>query len=302
MVSFLKKASQLGPKYVSPRFLLHTFLTRPKPGRSTKVMHASDLTTEAGFCPRYPALCDAAGTTPDDEWLSTSEASTFQMGRDLQDRIVHWFADMGRAVGDWRCDGCDKLFQFQARPPKCSHCGCRSFAPEEVRFQSAENGTSCGIDMLLNLDGPKLTVIEIKTIDKDEFKALKAPLAEHRLRTNLYLRLIAESAHAKKKLVRTDRAYVLYASKGGYGCLDKEVQGWPTHEQFSPYKEFEIKRDDSQTDDLVAPAKIVYDYRQGLIGMPAGVCHSALDKRAAKCPRRAECFSGKYPPEHHWEK
>lgn len=137
------------------------------------------------------------------------------MGTDLQDAIVHHFADMGRAVGHWKCTACGKVHQFCKRPGKCENCGCKGFKPEEVRFQSAISGASCGVDMLVQLGGPKLFPVELKTMIKDQFAELVAPLQEHRLRTNLYLRLISESEQPWSNLVSTEEARVLYVCKGG---------------------------------------------------------------------------------------
>ena len=38
-----------------------------------------------------------------DRWLTTSETVTFDMGRDLEKRVVNAFADMGKAVCHWKC-------------------------------------------------------------------------------------------------------------------------------------------------------------------------------------------------------
>lgn len=300
-ISFLKKAKEMQPKKTA-KVLLHQHLSGFEKARSLANIHASDLTKAEGFCPRFVALHDVTGMKPKDEWLTTSEAVTFQMGRDLERNVVLWFAEMGRAVCHWKCVACGTMHYFQTRPQNCTECGVRAFEPKEVRFTSAINSASCGVDMLLAMGGPKLVPYELKTIDKDEFKALKAPLAEHRWRTSLYLRIIAESSHNWANMVDTDQAYILYVSKGGYGCADPELSSLGLSDKFSPFKEFEIKRDDSATDDLTKRAKVVKDFREGKVGMPCGICSSALVKRAAGCPMKAKCFSGEYPAEYDWTK
>lgn len=300
-ISFLKKAKDMMPDR-SIKFLLHKHFSGFDPARSLQVIHASELTREEGFCPRFYALADAMDFKGKDRWLTTSETVTFDMGRDLEKRVVNAFADMGKAVCHWKCVACGHLHQFQKRPLKCETCGVGTLEPREVRFESAVNGASCGVDMLLALGEPKLRPVELKTIDKEEFKALVAPKAEHRWRTNLYLRIIGESAHSWANMISTESATVLYVSKGGYGCSDPALSKWGLSDKFSPFKEYEVKRDDKATDDLALRARVVKDSRDGLHGMPCGICPTAMSKRAAKCPLRGPCFSGDYPPEHDWTK
>lgn len=293
-IKFLKKASEISKGPASLKKLLHDYLSGYEKGRSLKTLHASELTKDE-FCPRFYALSDLLRSKPYDRWLSTSEAVTFRMGRRLQEDVVNDLAAMNKLVGDWKCHGCGKLFRFQGRPAKCTECFCRAFAAEEVRFVSEVSGASCGVDALVNFGGGKLVPIEIKTMDKDQFKALVAPLAEHKLRTALYLRIIAESVEAKSNMVDTSKAIVFYVSKGGYGCADPTLAEMGLKEKFSPFKEFVVVRDDDRTEPLTVSAKTVYDFRQGKAGVPKGICATAMDKVATKCPRRTACFSGDYP-------
>ena len=299
-ITFLKKASAALPSR-SLKYQLHAHLNGLEDGRPYANIHASELTRPEGLCPRLYALADVTKAKAKGEWLSTSEQVTFHMGRVLQDAVVNWFAEMGKAIGHWKCTACGTLHEFMKRPDKCKTCGVKNFAPKEVRFVSAINGASCGVDMLLSMGDPKLVPIELKTMDKDVFKDLKAPLAEHRLRTNLYLRLIKESAHPWSNQVDTTRSIVMYISKGGYGCADPELKAWGLHESFSPFKEFEIKRVDKDTEVLAARAKVVTDFRAGKIGMPYGICASALSKRAIGCHLKGACFSGDHAPVHKWD-
>jgi len=296
---FAKKLKDLMPER-NLRFMLHEHLGGFEAPRSLRKVHASELTRPEGFCPRFYALADTAKVKPKDEWVGAADVATFQLGRMWQDSIVHWFADMGRAVGHWKCLACNQLHEFQKRPMKCTSCNSRAFEPVEVRFESAISGASCGIDMMVDVGDPLLLPVEIKSMAKEQFKDLHAPLAEHRLRTALYLRLIDESEHAWSGLVQTRRAKVFYVCKGGY-VADPELGRWGLPDRYSPFKEFEIGRDDAQTDALVARAKVVKDFRAGLIGMPTGICSSAMAKRAKACSLCKLCFSGDHPPGHDWQ-
>lgn len=297
-LKFAKTAQSMVPK-ASLKYLLHNHLTGPEEARPLKNIHASELTKEGGVCPRYYALHDVTETKPKNQWMDTASAITYRMGNDLQDQLVEYFANMGRLVGDWRCLSCETILRFQKRPKVCE-CGCKTFAPEEVRMKGKTSGASCGLDMLVDLGRPKLTIVEVKTMIKTQFETLEAPLAEHRLRTNLYLRLVADSDDPNAQSIDTEKAKVLYVCKGGYKA-DPELKKWGLSDIYSPFKEYDVTRDDTVTDTLVRPAEAITLYRAKAVGMPCGVCATALDPRAKACAKKAVCFSGDYPPEFDWK-
>lgn len=296
---FAKKMSQIAPT-TSLKYLLHHNLGGIQPARPIHNVHASALTkpTEE-FCPREYALYDVTKFKLKPEYLGAADVITFDMGNDLQGRIVHHFADMGRAIGHWKCQGCGHLHEFCKRPVECAMCGCKAFRAEEVRFISDYSGASCGIDCLIEMTG-KLLPIEIKTMKKEEFEKLTAPLAEHRLRTSLYLRIIAESKQLWAQKVNTNEARVLYVCKAGY-ISDPELKKWGLTDKFSPFKEFTLSRKDDVTVTPSERAKVVKQFRAGEVGMPCGICATGMVKRAQTCRMKNACFSGDHPPEHDWK-
>lgn len=300
MASFLKKAKSMLPER-SVKYLLHQFMTGFSAGRTYKTVHASSLTKAEGFCPRMYALADVTSTQPKDEWLSTSQRMTFQIGRDQEKNIVNWFADMGRAVCHWKCTHCGAKAMFQRRPKSCLNCPGGDFEPEEVRMTSEVTGASAGLDMIVAMGDPLMRIVELKTMDKEQFKELSAPLAEHRWRTNLYMRIAAESSSPWSKMIDTEQATILYVTKGGYGNLCPDVKKWGLSDSFSPFKEYVIKRDDKETEEPSRRAKVVKDFRAGLVPMPCGICSNALSQRAKSCPLKSACFSGDYPPVYDWK-
>ena len=292
---FVKKLRDTLP-LDSPRFHLHRHLSELQDPRPLKNVHGSEVTKDGGLCARMYALADLTGTEHSPEWLTTSQAVTFEIGHLLEARIIHWFADLGLARTNWQCLSCGNTVEFSPRPEDCPKCGNTGFKPENYRFKSEKTSISCGIDLMLAMpETNKLRAVEIKTMDKDEFKVLAAPLAEHRIRTNLYMRTIAESVDPSAKLLFTDEAFVLYVSKGGFGVKDPVIATWGLHDTFSPFKEFKVKRNDKDTQDLIMPAETVRAFRKGLIGVPSPICATALTERAKNCPLRKACFSGKYP-------
>jgi hypothetical protein len=299
-MKFLAKSKIPKPEQ-SLKYLLHQHFGGFEPDRGLKTVHASELTKDEGFCPREYALYDLTKAKPGNRWLTTSERMTYGLGDAVAEMTVEAFADMGKAICHWKCVACGYLHEFCVRPFKCAQCGVRRFKYREVRFESAITGASCGVDMLVAMGEEKLRPVELKTMAADDFKKLAAPLGEHRLRTNLYLRIIAESAHNWANLVSTSRATVLYVSKSAYGCADPKLKEWGIKEGYSPFKEFWVDRNDAETDALVKRAIVVKNFRDGLIGMPNGLCSTALSKRAQKCRFRTECFSGDHPAEWWFE-
>ena len=294
------KAKDVMPVH-SLKFQLHKHLGGYDPARPLKNIHASELTKPEGFCPRAYALHDVTDIKPKDRWLNTSLNLTFRIGRMVQDSLVNDFADMGKAISHWECTSCHKLHEFQMRPLKCVKCFNKSFIPKEVRFISDVTGASAGIDMLVAVGKQKLTPVEIKTINPEDFKALVMPLSEHRQRTSLYLRIISESVHPWSGMVDSQSAIVLYVSKGGFGVADPLPKQWGMYEGFSPFKEWTVERDDALCAEPSRRAKVVKDFRAGLIGMPCGLCSTAMAKRALGCEWKAPCFSGAHPAVHDWK-
>lgn len=282
------------------KYLLHKYLTGFDQHRGYRRIHASEMTKEGGICPRLYALADVVEFELPERAMTTSEEVTFEIGRMVQDKVVHWYSDMGKAISNWKCLSCETVVEFSPRPDACK-CGCKAFKPEEPRFTSKVSGASCGIDMLYVRGDGKWEIVEIKTIDKDEFKKLVAPLAEHRMRTNFYMRIVAESGHPMASKIHQQRGRVLYVSKGGYGAKDDDIRKWGIPEYFSPFKQFDVSRVDAQTHEMVRRGKAVADFRAGRAGMPCGVCKTAFTDRAKECPAKKPCFSGKYPAENDWQ-
>lgn len=292
---FTKKLRDTVPND-SVRYLLHKHLSDYQDVRPLSSVHGSSVTKDGGICARMYGLADLTGEQEQPEWLTTSQAVTFELGHMLEARLIHWFSDMGFAITNWVCQSCGTVADFSARPEECYGCGNRMLKPENYRFVSKKTGISCGIDLMLKRPAHHLIrILEIKTMDKDEFKELKAPLAEHRLRTQLYLRCIAESDDPRAKLIDTTAATILYTTKGGYGVKDPEMKLWGLHDSFSPFKEFKVLRNDKDLDDMVEPAKKVLMFRKGLMGLPQHVCPHANVDRAKTCRFKKACFSGDYP-------
>lgn len=289
-VTFAKKTSEAEPN--SLRYHLHKALRSSKPGRDLKNLHASDMTK--GFCPRERLIRVIKGMEPDKEHINAPQQMVFDLGNAVESIVVRRAAEAGIAYGDWQCPRCDLIYRWRTRPERCTDCGSQSFVYRTRRLYSEKSGISCGIDLLVRLSPDRLTCVEIKTMQKDDFKKLVAPLAEHKLRTNLYMRIARESADEGAKMIDHEQALVLYVDKGGYGILDGTLLVWKMGDKFSPFKEFVVKRDDSMTDEMSIRAAA---YKQALLTKTicAGICTGPVDGPAQKCRVAKDCFSGAFP-------
>lgn len=261
-----------------------------KPGRTMDTIHASDI-TDPHFCPRRWAFFGLFGKKPPMDYLSTALDVTFQMGSETERLLVEeWGGDA--VIGNWRCRYCGEQRTMVPKPSGTCQAkwGPRNHWWEyrQLVVEEAEpHGVRGGIDALFNVGAPQLLITEVKTLNPEEFDKLLAPFPEHRLRTNLYMRILEQSSHPYREKINTTEAKVLYISRG-YG---KRNQAW---DEVLPFKEFAVKRHDGDLAEPLKRAAALKLFRhQGL--MPAGICSTALDKLAKNCSVCQQCFSGKYP-------
>lgn len=282
-------------KTVSVKALLHQEMSDYDDRRSITNLHASDLTNnDTPFCPREIILLRKLGRTRGSVRIPPALRYTFDEGNDKQWRFNNdWLRRY--MVGDWECIRCGKVKKWSRYPvEKTCHNGSCEYEYKEPRFIHPL-GPSGGIDAIVDLGLPKLRIVETKIMGnnypREDFKNLLAPLAEHRIRTRLYLKLIAESNVPHLEEIDTSVAHVLYMLRG-HGI--KDDQG-----EISPFKEFIVQRNDVEVENYLQLALAVKAC-EGLDAYPKGVCSDSLCKRAGDCRVSKECFSGEYPGTITW--
>jgi hypothetical protein len=229
------------------------------------------------------------------EYIPHALRATFDAGKDQQARLNNYYL-RDHMVGGWRCLKCDEQHPWSKYPADgevpCVR-GSHLWEYIEPVFHHP-SGFSGSIDGVVQFSHAKLRMVEFKIIKGEpspgssapSFKEIIAPLAEHRLRTLLYLRLIAESPDPRTSQIDVSVGHVLYISRG-HGAKDESGR-------ISPYKEFLVHRNDDYVERYVRMANAVTG------DMPEGICTSALCPRAAKCAVVKQCFSGKYPAKNLW--
>jgi hypothetical protein len=263
-----------------------------RPARDKSQLHASD-TTKDNFCARHWAINELQQVKPKQEYLSTALATTYSLGSATARLLIEdWAGDS--VVGNWECVKCGTFKSMCTNPGGwCSGTQKHIWKYHEVVFESPKYSITGSIDALFMLGTPLWRVVELKIIAVDMFEKLMAPLPEHRIRTSLYLKLIDESNSVWKSHINLNVGTVLYVSRG-YGKKNAE------HNDVLPFKEFEVKRDDSMIKQPLQQALALKMFREQKL-LPSGICSTALDKPALKCSACKACFSGDYPPNFDWK-
>ena len=256
--------------------------------RSVNTLHASDLTKQQPeFCPREVFLQRWLDKKRPDQYVAHAMRVTWDEGRDKQWRINNDYL-RDYMWGHWRCLKCDEHHQWCAYPGSgdgpCVR-GSHNWEYEEPVF-THPTGFTGSIDAIVQFTPARRRVVEVKIIKGDDYRDLKAPLAEHRVRTLLYLRLLAEANTIPAASVDLSAAHVLYIMRG-HGTKDEDGV-------ITPFKEFVVQRDDAAVERYIRMAQALRD------GVPQGICPTAMCGRAGACPVVKECFSGAYPPDQMW--
>lgn len=290
---------------VSVKNLIHAKLAGFEPPRPHFPLRASMLMSprKGEFCPREHALLDVGAGTQKGDFVGTSLRITFDHGTDTERRIREKYL-RHLAVGQWACGVCGYETPTHSHAPthKCPKCNWLQWKYIEPRFEDKYTGISGGMDILLDVGRPKLRIVELKTMSPDEFKDLKAPLAEHKFRTALYLHLADKSSSWISSRVDTTEANILYASKA-FGIKDTSLASAGIKDAaFSPFKEYIAKPDLNLIRTSLNRARVLKVWRDDkALGFPAGICTNGLTKRAQQCSTCASCWSGKFPSSLTWE-
>lgn len=285
-MKFLKTAKQRAKKVGGVKDLIHREVGGAEDARSQKEIHASDLTKEdPEFCPREVYLRQTLKKKRRSPWLPTALRITFDEGNVKQGLLNNKYL-RDYMVGTWKSVCCDQEWWGSGRecPTICDECELQTrFEYHEPFFIDPISEAQGSIDGLVALpEEDKLRVLECKIMGDKQFRGLVAPLAEHRLRTQFYLALVARSEHPMKYEIDTSKASVLYWLRG-HGVKDENGE-------ISPFKEFVVKRDDDAVEPLFKKA-LQLTLARGGGPLPDQICPHQMCERAEKCPVSKECFS-----------
>jgi len=301
MSKFFLNTSQI-KELTAPQILkdLHEVFSGSQPSDrlNHEYIHASDITSDRQkFCARDVALRNNYNIKPPELKISTSLGYTFSMGNYLQESITRNLYK--KAVGGWRCGNCSSRVELGTHKELIKDCRqCTNLGQDhhyrELVIRDKNLKVSAAIDLIYN--NPtinKWEIVECKSIDKDQFKELKAPLAEHRTRTKLYLKLLKHNSELTPSLMsrfNLEKAYVLYYCKG-FGTKEAKKLG-TVGGIFSPFKVFELNYDDLVCSEELKNIKDLRNYQQGLREeLPRRLCESIVEHRACICVSKGYCFT-----------
>lgn len=274
--------------------LLHAVGGQEK-ARPIYPVHASDLTREdPEFCPRRIVLHRILGTPIPPQKVPHAMRVTWDEGNDKQARMNNNYL-RDYMVGRWECDRCLTVLHWGPCPDYEDHGDCTAGRSHKWRYVEPffrhPSGFTGSVDGVVKISADVLRLIEVKIIKSDFFRDLKAPYGEHRIRTQLYLRLVDENKEFKSHGIDTKYGHIIYIMRG-HG--QKNSQG-----VISPFKEFIVQRSDKEVDRYIAmssAASVTAKTKEALrLKTPKGICSTMMCRRASVCEVAKQCFSGEYP-------
>lgn len=287
-ISFLKRLTDDHLSQRSLVELLNQRLSGKREKRSHKIVHVSTVAdSDLGFCPRQFALLDVLDQKLPQEYIGAATRVAFDNGDALHDLCRdRWLRN--DVIGCWECKTCKEKRHFSKLPAAKSETHAHHWVYREEEFKDEVSGITGSIDFFVDLGNKKITPVEVKTIDKDQFAKLAGPLAKHRIRSQMYLALIDRVAPAAvKEQIDLTHSRILYISKG-FGVKVVDIG------KVLPFREFSIRRNDEAVAPYFELGRQLAAFRKGG-PMPKVICVNHMDPRARPCPVARECFSGKYP-------
>lgn len=182
--------------------------------------------------------------------------------------------------GDWHCP-CGELRHVGMKPvnASCSNCGRNADIYNEHPIRNEEYKIIGSCDLPLMSQG-HLVPVEIKSMKRDQWEGLDAPLANHVTQVALYRWLYQQAGWR----VHT-RCALVYVVKE-YKNRSKEFP--------SPYKEFHVDCESEEVSIMVGAAlEEAASIRDALAEdyLPRRICNSSTETRAKQCSMAHLCFN-----------
>lgn len=258
---------------------------QPEESRVTQATDYLHLSSLIGACARMHVLAHRYDVTIHNR-VTGAHRVMWAMGRAVETHIRSAFVkgmDWRGVYGRWRC-ACGKRrvdgFLPAGGPSaqRCVVCGSGTEVYEEMTWKD-EGARIVGNPDLTFQTSEGLTVVEIKSLNGDEFETLTAPKPDHVLQALGYRRLIAGNGVAV-----APRAAIVYANK------KFQFRG-------SVYKEFHVSETQATANalDLMwGTALAIWTGKQSgtavtPVRLPA--CSSMGTPTAKRCPTCTYCFS-----------
>lgn len=272
-------AAEAAPTRLMPNMLTNIIEAQDKiPDRGRvpdEYMHLSSL---IGACPRAQIIARDTGL----EIRNTVNGSMrimWKIGRAVEAHIRDSYINAVNyegVHGKWRCD-CHRTSYtglFDPQHDRCHQCGYQPRYYEELTVFDHDVNVGGNPDLVLFIDG-KYLIIEIKSMNKDDFDALERPVSDHVAQGGGYRRI-----YENMGLPVHDEIIVIYARKD-------------YNPRVRPYKEMRVNcvREDwlnSTLDIMWANAAAIKE--GSLQNLPQRICDQPTHTRARNCECLVDCF------------
>ena len=261
--------------------MVQSALTQESKDRDCDPVHASDLTKEP-FCARELWLRKKYKLAGREQFIPASVGWSFKFGDFLNQVMTeHLFPE--QVYGKWECSNvqCKHTYMGLGKK-KCPNCG-NKYEYKELVIIDDELNTTSSYDVFI-VDGKRILLHEIKSIDKDKFRDLTKPLQEHNVRTQLYMSIIQENI---KKFPNLDK----YMDKTGfyvaYFCKCAGLKDHTTG-RVTPIKAFWVDYDKTLAEPYMDRAKLVAGKKA-----PDPISEKRSNKHCLKCTVKEKCKSEK---------
>jgi hypothetical protein len=248
-------------------------LTRTPIGADAYI-HSSSLDN---FCARRAAIFDKNNSTPR-EYVQGAMKIVWKMGRAVEEHIREaLISSLGKKNfhGQWECK-CGKTKHIGLWADKdCQVCGTKTNNYKELTIYNEEYKIANNPDLVAVSKNNQKIIIEIKSMNKEDFDELEAPLSSHVRQANRYVRFSRMNGS-----VTSGKVTIVYARK------DYKYSG--------VYKPFVVDVDTVALEtaflEELDQAKKLREYFKTSELPEREFCVSAMSPMAKKCLACNDCF------------
>jgi len=244
------------------------------------IIHASSIVS---LCPRqiHIAKTKKVKIEQSNGYLNNGAIVTFSIGLAVEDFIIKYLGRYSdnKAYFKYYCPNCRtaEIKEYNDKEVICDSCGIPMIRQQITLEEHIKDNIYIrgNPDLLLNspILGDRTYVIELKTINKDDFSALNKPLISHIYQVKTYLWLIKhlDRSTVRKYKLSSHKGYIIYVCK----TFHKD-----------PIKVFKIVLDKEWENTLNNSIKEIKGKK-----FPDRVCLNYNSPIAKQCPFRDICFN-----------
>lgn len=266
------------PTVLKPNMVIDAVIAQDRiPEKKRVADQYIHLTSLLDTCARQQVFMRDLGIQPE-ERVTGAHRVMWKMGRAAEQHLRDTYiqaVNYHGVYGGWKCK-CERSKYtgfFDHNANKCSHCGYQPTEYDELSMVDEETGIVGNPDLVIYFDGA-FYIIEIKSMNKEQFDALEDAVPNHRIQAGGYRRLYQINGlpvHTYGSVIYVKKDFV-----------------WG-----SPYKEQQVNLG---AQDVEASLNLMWADAQVITAHsvdnppPREMCRSATCTRAKNCPALLHCF------------